>query len=281
MPSSLLRRVVRSRACQLPIWALALIMASAVVRAADGASDRSALPPASLHEQVLHLPGDPARPASLIVTLFLPDGLGPFPLAVMNHGSSGNGIERAETPRYRRTMSAYYFLSRGYAVALPMMRGFAGSEGSLPDAGCALDRLAIEDGRDIAAVITDLADDPRIDTTRVVVAGQSFGGWNTLGLGALGIPHLRGLVDFMGGVKTSACGDGMRSLARAAGRLGAFTHVPGIWFYGENDSLFDPTVWRPMHEAYTQAGAQAELVDIGRFMGDSHQMLSFPESAPL
>ena len=254
-----------------------------MAHAEEDAPNPALIPPAPFHEQVLHLQGDPDRPVALIVTLYTPEGTGPFPLAVMNHGSSGNDVQRATMPRYRFMMSAYYFLSRGYAVALPVMRGFAGSGGKLGHYGCDLDRLAMDNGRDIEAVINELSHDPRLDTSRVIVAGQSFGGWNTLGLGALQVRNVRGLINFVGGVQYSACkdtGDGAASLVRSAGRLGAYTRLPSLWFYGENDSLFGPDIWRPMHEAYINAGADAELVDVGRFMEDSHQMLSRPESIP-
>ena len=261
-----------------------LVMLVRIARAEEDVPNPNLVPPAPMHEQVLHLPGDPDRPVDLIVTLYTPEGPGPFPLVVMNHGSSGDGIQRATMQRYRFTMSAYYFLSRGYAVALPMMRGFGGSGGTLGRYGCALDRLAMDNGRDIEAVIADLAVNPHLDMTRVIVAGQSFGGWNTLGLGALQPRNVRGLIDFVGGVQYSPCsdiGDNTRSLITAAGRLGSFTRLPSIWFYGENDSLFGSDIWRPMHQAYTLNGGEAELVDVGRFMEDSHQMLSRPEAIPL
>ncbi len=78
-------------------------------------------PSAPLNEKVLKLPGDPHRPVTLEVTLYMPSGIGPFPLAVMNHGATTASASNRGT-RYRYTMSAYYFLSRGYAVALPMAR---------------------------------------------------------------------------------------------------------------------------------------------------------------
>ncbi|MEJ0047331.1 MAG: hypothetical protein WDN04_15395 [Rhodospirillales bacterium] len=98
-------------------------------------------------------------------------------------------------------------------------------------------------------------------------------------------PNVRGLVIFSAAFAHRGCGgaaggdDG--SLIEAAGRLGSTTTLPSLWLYGENDSLFQPSVWRPMHEAYARAGGRAELVDIGRFMDDSHQMLSHPESIPI
>ena len=266
----------------LPITALLILAAAPAL--AEEPINAIFLPPAPLHEQVLHVPGDPARPVSLVVTVYTPEGPGPFPLAVMNHGANDSKESPAAMPRNRASLEADYFLSRGYAVALPMMRGYAGSGGAQTAHGCELSEVALNNGRDIEGLIGSLAADPQIDTSRVVVAGQSFGGWNTLGLGALQPDHVRGLISFSGGVKSTACIDeriGYRALIQGAQRFGANTQIPSIWFFGDNDSLFPKDVWRGMHQVYTQAGASAELVDIGSFMNDSHQMLSYPEGIAL
>ena len=78
-------------------------------------------PPAPLNEQIIRIPGDDPPAVTLEVTIFHPDGNGPFPLVIMNHGASNASLGHRRT-RYRFTNSAFYFLSRGYAVALPMMR---------------------------------------------------------------------------------------------------------------------------------------------------------------
>src|SRR5271170_4863089 len=141
------------------------------------------LPGVALTERVLSVPGDPKRPVVLQVTVLTPPGPGPFPVVIANHGATeASSVSRG--PRYRRTFFAYYFLSRGYAVVLPMMRGFADSEGEITLHGCDVARVARENARDIRAVIDFMASQPDIDSTRVVVIGQSFGGWNTLALGA-------------------------------------------------------------------------------------------------
>ena len=268
----------------LQALALALCQLASSVIAAKAADDdqRNLLPPLPLNERVLKLPGDPARPAALQVTLFMPAGPGPFPLAVMNHGATSITPTSGKTaPRYRLTFSAFYFLSRGYAVALPMMRGFAGSGGSLAPYGCDAERLGLDNAKDIAAVIDDLAKEPKIDTARVVVAGQSYGGWNTLAFGTLGQPGVKGLINFVGGVHESDCANQDASLIAAAGALGAKARVPSLWFYGENDKTFAPATWRAMYTRYSSAGGKAELVDFGSFMDDAHQLLSHPEGLVL
>jgi dienelactone hydrolase len=284
------------------------------------------LPDAPLNEKVLDVPGDPDRPVTLEVFLFTPEGPGPFPLAVVNHGATGKLSPDLAT-RHRFTFSTYYFLSRGYAVALPMMRGFGGSGGEvqmgktsvLPNSGglrlvkrravprptegsfsamegpyetgdpsfgfparrvaedCDYRTLGLKNARDIKAVIDHLSGRPEIDGERVVVAGQSLGGWNTLALGALEHPKVRGLINFVGGVKTTLCSHPGEAMQKAAGYFGAHTKVPSLWFYGENDKLFPPLIWAPVYKSYVKAGGMAELVPFGRFMDDAHRLLSYPE----
>jgi len=249
-------------------------------RADTEGADPSVLPAAPLNERVLKLPGDPAQPVTLEVTLYTPNGPGPFPLAIMNHGASG-ASNNNRGARYRFTISAYYFLSRGYAVALPMMRGFAGSGGTLVHYGCDLAAVGTANARDIGAVIDAVSALPTIDGRRVIVAGQSFGGWNALAVGTLGRPAVKGVVNFVGGIRSSDCADPDTALVAAAATFGARTHIPSIWFYGDNDTLFPVATWRGMHARYTSAGGQAELVPVGAFKTDSHQFLSYTDALPI
>ena len=162
-----------------------------------------------------------------------------------------------------------------------MMRGFAGSGGSIVHMGCDLAAMAEANARDIGAVIQTLEQRPQIDRTRVVVAGQSFGGWNTVGVGAAPPPGVRGLVNFNATIRASDCASQDSSLIAGAALLGGRTALPSLWFYGDNDSLMPVSTWKAVFESYKRAGAKAELVDIGRFGDDSHQFSSFPGSLPL
>ncbi len=232
-----------------------------------------------MHEEVLGLAGDPSRPVTLQVTLFTPSGPGPFPLALVNHGATNvSAANRGE--RYRFTVLAYYFLSRGYAVAMPMMRGFAGSGGMIPHAGCDLAAVADADARDIRAVAEALARRPGIDASRTVVAGQSFGAWNTLGVGASPPAGARALVSFNAAIRTSDCQAQDSSMAAAAGQLAARTVLPSLWFYGDNDTVMPIATWRAVYDRYKAGSARAELVAFGPYGSDSHQLLSDPGSLP-
>ena len=252
---------------------LSLLVTSGTANAVE---DVSIAPAASMNERVYSVPGDSERPALLQVTVLTPAGTGPFPLVVMNHGSSASARPDLE-PRYRYTFSAYYFLSRGYAVALPMMRGFSGSEGKQILNGCNQESVGLANARDIRAVVDFMLTQSYVDGNQVVMAGQSLGGWNTLAFGTLNHPNVKGLINFAGGANISTCGSTLDTLARAAEHFGAQTSIPSIWFYGENDSKFAPPIWHAMYEHYSDAGGHAELVEYGRFMIDSHNLLGFPE----
>jgi dienelactone hydrolase len=269
------------------VFGIAALSCGAVTAAFAGGDDSlnpNLVPPAPLHEDVRMLQGDPARAVRLQVTIFTPDGAGPFPLAVLAHGATEGKQRPQNMPRYRYTYSSDYFLSRGYAVAMPMMRGFSGSGGSPINHRCNLAALGFDDARDIAAVISDFGHDAKIDTRKVVAAGQSFGGWNTLALGALHQPNIVGLVNFVGGTRTSGCTnrkDADRALVDGAGVFGGSTTVPSIWFYGDNDKYFPVPVWRAMYRRYTETGGKAELVAFGQFQSDSHQLLSALRGLPI
>jgi dienelactone hydrolase len=242
----------------------------------DGATDPRTMPPRPMNEKVFRVPVD-SDDTRLIVTLLTPNGPGPFPLAVVNHGASGK-LASSRVKRNLGTLAAAYFLSRGYAVVLPMMRGFSRSYGEQPYHGCDLARLGIANAQDINAVIDAMASRPEIDASRIIVAGQSLGGWNTLAFGTLGRKGVAGLVNFNGGVRESDCRDGDRALLDNVEKFAAATHVPSIWFYGQTDTIFRPEVWNAIHASYVAKGGQAELVDIGSFFTDSHQFLSYPEA---
>jgi pimeloyl-ACP methyl ester carboxylesterase len=245
---------------------VAVALISGVARGADSLADPR-LPPVPLHEQLLHLAGDPNRPVDLVVTLFTPDGPGPFPLAVVNHSSDGKG---AAMERYRYTVVAYYFLSRG----------FAGSGGRQLEYGCDFAKDFSANGRDIEGVIAGLAGNTRVDTRRVIVAGESFGGWSTLGLGALQPDNVRGLINFAGVIHIDGCPDeGFRSLVAAAGQLGAHTRIPGLWFDGLDDEV-SAELARQWHDAYVSQGARVDTVEVGHFMSDPLYMFARPEVIP-
>jgi dienelactone hydrolase len=206
----------------------------------------------------------------LETTLYKPDGDGPFPIAVVNHGKAP-GDPRFQA-RSRPASAVRFFLQRGYAVVVPMRQGFSKSTGSYIGGGCNVlsnGRLQADDAK---AVLDWVITQPWADKDRMLVLGQSHGGWTTLSLGSVGYPGVKGLVNFAGGLRQESCPGWESNLARSAGDLGKDTKLPSLWFYGDNDSYFPPRVFKPMFEQYKAGGANAELVEFGNFGNDAHGM---------
>lgn len=148
---------------------------------------------------------------TLVGYAYHPDGNGPFPTVIWNHGSEKNP---GGGPQFDSV--AAVFVPAGYAVFAPMRRGHSDSEGRyIVDALNAA--RAIGDGSDRKLMVRLLETEqlgdqlagvayaktlPFIDARRLVVAGCSFGGIQTLlaaeraGYRIPGrVPHLAGGAD--------------------------------------------------------------------------------------
>lgn len=226
-----------------------------------------------LNEQIITVPAGVARQASLQTTVFRPNGPGPFPLLIINHG------KEAGEPRYqardRFIFMATAFVKRGYAVMVPMRQGFANSTGMYADHGCDMTANGQAQADDVQSTIEFARDQKWIDADRIVVAGQSYGGLATIALGTRDVRGVRGLINFAGGLRDDGNHCDWRSeLVHAFAKYGEHNKIPSLWMYGVNDSLFGPDLVARMHAAFIRAGGQARLHEFGVFKRDSHGMIA-------
>jgi dienelactone hydrolase len=227
----------------------------------------------ALNESVVMIPKKGALfTAQLETTIYAPEGDGPFPVVVINHGKS-LGDPRMQA-RSRPVLAVRYFMQRGYLVAVPMRQGFSKSTGLYIGAGCNVESNGRVQAEDVQAVLDYLVAQPHVDRERLLVIGRSHGGWTTLAFGTLNYPGVRGLVNFAGGLRQEQCAGWEGTLARAAGSYGAETKLPSLWFYGENDSFFSPYTFRQMYEHYTLNQSGTMLVAFGIFGTDAHAMFA-------
>lgn len=225
---------------------------------------------ASLNEVVQNIPKKGFFTIDLETTIYKPDGAGPFPIAVINHGKSP-GDSRFQG-RYRPAGAARYFLQRGYAVIVPMRQGFSKSGGAYVGGGCNVESNGRAQAEDVKAVLDYVTQQSWADKNNMVVLGQSHGGWTTLAFGALGYPGVKALVNFAGGLRQESCIAWENNLAKGAAEYASQTRLPSLWFYGDNDSFFSTDTYRAMFDKYTSAGGAARLVAFGTFGTDAHSM---------
>ena len=206
----------------------------------------------------------------LETTIYKPDGEGPFPVAIINHGKSSGDTHFQG--RYRPALAARYFLQRGYAVVVPMRQGFSKSGGGYIGGDCNVESNGRVQAEDVKAVLEHVASQAWADKERIVVLGQSHGGWTTLAFGSQNYPGVKVLINFAGGLRQDRCLGWEANLAKGAAKYAKETRLPSLWFYGDNDSYFNTETYRAMFEQYTAAGGQARLVAFGKFGTDSHSM---------
>ena len=129
--------------------------AAAVILALAGAmSSASSAWTAGLPEQVVMI--RKSSGVQLETTVYRPEGPGPFPLVVINHGKAPI-ITPARQPRARYSNAAREFLSRGFVVAIPMRQGFSKSTGAYRGQGCEVEVNGRAQADDVEATLDGMA----------------------------------------------------------------------------------------------------------------------------
>lgn len=211
------------------------------------------------------------------VTVFRPQGAGPFPVVVLSHGSPRSPQERRTDGRQRLNAQAKPFLSMGFAVIVPTRRGYgesggAWAEGYGPCANPDYHAAGLETARDLRAAVDAIRGEPWADTKHIVLAGQSAGGFGSVAASATSFDGLVGVINFAGGRGSlspqSVCEESR--LVEAMARYGTKVRVPSLWLYSVNDQYFGPDLARRMYQAFVQAGANAEFVEAPATGLDGH-----------
>ncbi|RXH22084.1 dienelactone hydrolase [Bradyrhizobium nanningense] len=241
-----------------------------------------------------------ALPFALPVLAFVvkPVGDGPFPLVIMNHGIALGLQERTMFPSIEYRAAAQWFAKRGYFVISPIRYGASslddkdqGLYGSVfAHVGSCDNPNFRGPGLAIATLNEWVIDYMRkkkiVQPGRVVVVGQSGGGWGSIALASLNPPSVQAIVTFAAGRGGRVDGKPNKNcapdkLVAATGDFGRTARVPMLWIYTENDSYFGPELTRRMHDAFVAAGGNAEYRLLSAFGNDGHFMIDSPDALPI
>jgi pimeloyl-ACP methyl ester carboxylesterase len=233
---------------------------------------------AALDESVMRVPVvKGVEHAFIDVTVFRPRGAGPYPVAVLSHGSPRTAQERRADGRLRMIAQSEPFVAMGFAVLVPTRRGYGQSEGEWAESygTCANPdyySAGLESARDIRAAVDAVRREPWADAKHVVLVGHSAGGFGSIAASSTPFEGLVGVVNFAGGRGSMApdqvCGESR--LVEAMARYGARSRVPTIFIYSANDRYFGPSLARRMHHAFVQSGGHAEFVEAPASGMDGH-----------
>lgn len=210
------------------------------------------------------------RSIELAVAIYTPTGDGPFPLAVVHHGSTGYGTDPQAFDRFfSNDWFADVLNAHGWIAAFPQRRGRGGSDG-LYDEGLARDRsqgyspearvsLAGAERAlvDANAALRALRQRPDVSSEPVLLTGLSRGGVVALMQAGDNPENTAGVINFVGGWMAEDFGDPEinPTLFR---RVGAFDD-PVLSIYGENDAFYSIEYSQSNLAAMEEMGAQSEV----------------------
>lgn len=210
------------------------------------------------------------RPVGLNTVLIRPKGDGPFPMALLNHGSTGSGRNPDDFKHvWRNDWLADSLNAKGWLVAFPQRRGRGGSDGLYNEGFCA-DRtqgyspkasialLGAERAlTDANAVLFALLRHPDVARGRVLVGGESRGGVVALLQAGVLEGGVAGVLNFVGGWVGEHWGDrevNPTLFKRVGGYRG-----PVLSIYGRDDPY------------YSVAHSRSNLAELDR-RGVTHQL---------
>ena len=219
----------------------------------------------------------------VVITQFKPDGDGPFPILILNHGRSGTN--RAQPARFRFTAQSRYFVNRGFAVFVPTRIGY-GELGTDPDpeeSGYCKSKnyapSAEAASTEIIAALDYAKQQAYVDPKRVVIVGQSVGGYTSVATAAKNPPGVIAAINFAGGAggdpethPGEPC-EGFK-LEQMYAKFGSTSKVPMLWVYTENDLFFAPKYSQAWFNAFTKAGGTAEFHLMPAFEKNGHNLFA-------
>lgn len=229
------------------------------------------------------------QPVRLETVLFRPPGDGQFPLAVINHGSTGSGDDPAEFSRtWTNPWLAEMLNARGYLVGFPQRRGRGRSDG-LYDEGFGEDRArgysfdperslsgadrALED---LDAAILSLRKLPEVRAGPLLLAGNSRGGVLSIAYAGQRPDQVSGVVSFVPGWISDTCPSADR-INQPLFRAGGAFPRPILTIFGNDDPYYSIAHCRANHAAFLQAGGRGEAITVSvTGNGNGHWAIEIP-----
>jgi dienelactone hydrolase len=256
-------------------------------------ADDSAQAP-NIQEELWVLP----FPLPVLGYVVRPVGDGPFPLVIMNHGISLNANERVMFPLVEYRDAAFWFARRGYLVVSPVRYGatsFDDKDRGLFGAvfahvGSCENPNFLGPGLALATlnewVIDYMSKKKMIAPEKIIVVGQSGGGWGSIALASRSPPSVRAIITFAAGRGGRVDGKPNNNcapdkLVEDTAHFGRTARVPMLWIYTENDSYFGPELSKRMHEAFIGAGGIVEYHLLPAFGNDGHFLIDSAQGVPL
>lgn len=212
---------------------------------------------------------------------------GKLPLALLTHGTPEYEHDRTRITPWAYLEQARWFARRGYFVFVVVRSGY-GRTGGIQDVnnrGCGVGNGHFQDIGSAAAMDLELVVEfarklSQVDSTRIVSAGVSTGGYAQLALVADRPRGLKAAINFGGGVGHDGnehnCDLPVATASFKGFGKGARKHgdVPTLWIFAQNDHWYPPRMAKGFEEAYRDGGGASQLVLAPPYGSDGHDLFS-------
>ncbi len=220
--------------------------------------------------------------------IYRPDGNGPFPVLIVNHGSTGNGDQPSRfTETFHSAGIASFFNRHGWLVVFPQRRGRGKSDG-LYDEGFREDRalgysanpaLSIPGAEralsDVDAALEALSPSD-MDSANVVMAGISRGGILSIAYAGRHPDKVKGVVNFVGGWISDGAGTASRINQTIFG-FGTNFKQKTLWLYGHDDPFYAVAHSKQNFDAFVAAGGKGTFHEFQLPQGSGHVVHEWPD----
>jgi dienelactone hydrolase len=237
-----------------------------------------------LIEEHIRIPAFGGR-YTIATTILRPQGPGPFGAVVLNHGVALTAAARERESAALLMPAAEVFAERGYAVIMPLRRGFgatggwfAENAGSCGDPDYLRGESAAAD--DIMAAYDFARRLPYVDGARMILAGQSAGGVAALFAAGTRAPDgLTAVLAFAAGrggdpVSHPGVPCAVEPLGKVFADLGRLVKVPVLFHYAANDLFFNAHTSQLWFERFNAGGARAQYILQPPFSDNGHYIFS-------
>lgn len=219
----------------------------------------------------------------LEATLYRPDDLGRHPLVIMSHGRNGMFPSRNPNEANGCAQLCRALAEEGSAVVFFVRRGYGNSDGPDVELQDTAVLSGLEAAKDYRAAVAYWREAEFAVPDRVVLMGQSQGGWSVLACTNVAMDGVLGVANISGGTNYRLMGTGTVTAAvqdhwvAGCGVLGAGALVPSYWVYAENDLSINGPTARRMFDAYTAAGGWAFLDMLPAYGSNGHAVVGQPD----
>lgn len=215
--------------------------------------------------------------------IYRPKDAEKHPLIVFSHGRNGKNPPRDYTMVTWYDALCLRLASEGYAVVYFVRRGYGNSEGEDSELLETAVQCGLEAAKDYRAAVEYWSGKEFVLPGKVVLMGQSQGGWSVLACASVPIEGVVGVVNISGGTNYLSMGSGSITEAvqdhwvAGCEELGAEARVPSLWIYSENDKGISAPTAERMFMAYIGAGARANMLMLPAYGNDGHGIVMSPD----